>query len=129
MIDGMNDLIDWLNAQLKARDWTNSKLAQKSGLAPSTISMVLSDRASPGWDFCKGVARAFGVPAEQVFRRAGLLPPRAGSSEGEEQLLYHFEQLTATDQELAIAMLETMAERRTEYVTGEGLAAGAAAPA
>ena len=67
--------IDWLNGQLQERDWTYSKLSKRMGVVPSTVSMVLSGKTSPTWEFCAGVAQALGQPPEDVFRRAGLLPP------------------------------------------------------
>jgi transcriptional regulator with XRE-family HTH domain len=115
MIDGMNSFVDWLNTQLAQRDWTNSKLAQKSGMAPSTISMVISRQANPGWDFCKAVASAFGIPPEHVFRRAGLLSPKPESDEEVEELLYYYEQLSPQEQRHLLITARALSEARSEY--------------
>jgi DNA-binding XRE family transcriptional regulator len=37
--------------------------------------MLISGHNNPGPDLCLGIARAFHIPAEEVFRRAGILPP------------------------------------------------------
>lgn len=47
------------------------------GVVPSTVSVVLSGKVLPTWEFCYGVAQSFRVPPEDVFRLAGLLPPVA----------------------------------------------------
>jgi hypothetical protein len=47
--------------------------ALKEILGHSTISMVISGQSNAGWEFCKGVALAFDVPPDQVFRRAGRM--------------------------------------------------------
>jgi len=111
MIDRMNDFIDWLNEELSSRGWSNSEVARRSGLAPSTISMVLSGTANPGWDFCKKVADALKIPPEAVFRKAGLLPARPDGSELIEELLHYFGQLSPEDQERALAIVRALAEQ------------------
>jgi transcriptional regulator with XRE-family HTH domain len=115
MIDGMNSFVDWLNAQLAQRDWTNSKLAQKSGLAPSTISMVISRQANPGWGFCKAVANAFGIPPEHVFRRAGLLSPKPETDEDVEELLHYYERLSPQEQRHLLITARALSEARSGY--------------
>jgi len=39
------------------------------------ISLVISGRAKAGNIFCNKIARAFHIPSEIIFRKAGLLPP------------------------------------------------------
>lgn len=75
------NFVDWLTDELKARGWSNSELARRSGMAQSTISMIISRHSNPGWDFCAKIASAFSLPADQVFRRAGLLPPLPASDD------------------------------------------------
>lgn len=68
------DFASWLNDELSARGWTYSELARRAGVVASTVSMVASGKSSPGFDLCQGIARAFAVPLETVYRKAGLLP-------------------------------------------------------
>lgn len=66
---------DWLEQELKNRRWRQTDLAQAMGMSDSTISHLLAGNRNPGPDLCNGIARAFGIPPEEVFRMAGLLPP------------------------------------------------------
>ena len=68
------DFVTWLNGELNKRGWSNSELHRRSGMANSTISMILGGQKKPGWDFCAAIAKALGEPPEKVFRLAGLLP-------------------------------------------------------
>lgn len=71
----MNDFIIWLMAELDKRGWTYSELAQRASVSQSTISMLMSRHNQPGNELCLGIARAFKLPPEDVFRKAGILPP------------------------------------------------------
>ncbi len=80
-----NEFVTWLTREADKRGWSNSELARRAGLAPATVSLVISGQRRAGWDFCAGIARAFGIEPDNVFRRAGLLPPLPESvAEGEE---------------------------------------------
>ncbi len=63
----------WLNGELSARGWSDYYLAKKSGLTPSVISRARAGTL-PKWDACVKIARGLDLPAEIVFRAAGLLP-------------------------------------------------------
>ena len=67
--------IKWLSAEIDDRGWTLREMARRSDLTHVAISNVLNEVRNPGVEFCLKVARAFHVPPERVFRRAGLLPP------------------------------------------------------
>lgn len=68
------DFSDWLTEELNSRGWTYSELARRAEISHSTVSTVVSRASRPGPDFCLGIARAFSLPPEEVFRKAGLLP-------------------------------------------------------
>jgi transcriptional regulator with XRE-family HTH domain len=74
----MKDFVNWLIGEMNSRGWSNSELARRAGVVHSTISLVLSSKSSPGPDLCLGLARAFRMPPEEVFRIAGLLPALPG---------------------------------------------------
>ena len=65
----------WLQAELEHRGWDQAELARRSEVTPAQISRILSQTRRPGPDACLAIARALRVPPEEVFRRAGLLPP------------------------------------------------------
>jgi transcriptional regulator with XRE-family HTH domain len=69
------DFIAWLEEEMEQRRWQKSDLSRASGISHSAISLVLSGDRGIGPDFCNGIARAFRIPPEEVFRRAGILPP------------------------------------------------------
>ena len=52
-----------------------SELAQKSKLSASQISRILKLESTPSQDAIVSMARALRLPAEDLFRSAGLLPP------------------------------------------------------
>lgn len=68
------DLTEWLDGERQARGWSLRELGRRAGVSHAQVSHVLSGSAIPGWDFCVGMARALGLPPEDVMRRAGLLP-------------------------------------------------------
>lgn len=70
----MSDFGEWLSGEAHHRGWSLNELARRAGRGSSTVSMVANGLNRPGWDFCVGMARALGLPPEDVMRRAGLLP-------------------------------------------------------
>lgn len=73
--------LKWLAEEMNTRRWKPGDLAREADLSQSMISYVLSEQRNPGPDFCLGIAKAFAVPPELVFRRAGLLPALPGSAD------------------------------------------------
>ena len=73
-----NDFVTWLSKEMEDRGWNNSELARRAGLVPSAVSQVIAGNRGTGPEFCRSVARAFHMPPELVFRKAGLLPPLPG---------------------------------------------------
>lgn len=71
-----NDFVTWLNDELATQGWSRADLARATGLHKGSISNVLNGQRQPSVDFVMAVARAFKMPPEELFRRAGLLPPR-----------------------------------------------------
>lgn len=72
----IEDFGTWLKSELDVRGWRQADLAKAANLHSGSVSNVLNGQRRPGPDFVMGVARALKLPAEEVFRRAGLLPPR-----------------------------------------------------
>jgi transcriptional regulator with XRE-family HTH domain len=92
------DFVSWLTGQMDQHSWTNSELARRAEVVPSTVSMILSRQKQAGLDFCIGVSRALHLPAETVLRKAGLLPARPEDSEITSELVYVFNQLGHEEQ-------------------------------
>ncbi len=100
-----NVLVDWITKETENRGWSMRELARRANLSHATISNVLSQQRRPGWDFCVGIAQAFQVPPETVFRKAGLLPSKPETSEQAEEALHLFQQLSPEKQRLALKTL------------------------
>ncbi len=67
-----SDFSQWLEGELKARDWRQKDLIAHSGISSGLISQILSGQRMPGVDTCRAIARAFGMRDIQVLEIAGL---------------------------------------------------------
>jgi transcriptional regulator with XRE-family HTH domain len=96
--------VGWLNSELELRGWSRSEAARRGGISSSAMDKVLNGHANPGVNFCRGIAAAFGLRLEDVYRLAGLLPPApaAASDTGGEALLRRLRRLPAVDQEYVL---------------------------
>ncbi len=107
----MNDFFTWLNNQLEHRGWTYADLSRASGLSRSAISLTIGGRNSVTWEFCYALAKAFGIPAENVFREAGLLPP-APRDEDMKRLSDQAKYLTPANLDLLIDLAQVLYKRQ-----------------
>lgn len=71
--EATSEFIQWLNQELSLRGWSDNQLARQAGISHSVISRARSG-ILPKWEACEALATALGLPAEVVFRKAGLLP-------------------------------------------------------
>jgi len=71
----MDDFLIWLNDELASRSWSYNTLAKRAGLSTSAVHATVTGKNKITWEFCASVSKAFGVPTETVFRKAGLLSP------------------------------------------------------
>jgi transcriptional regulator with XRE-family HTH domain len=109
--------IDWLDRELAERGWNDYQLAHRAGLSHSVISKARRGH-TPRWEACAAIAGALRLPAELVFRRAGLLPPLPEDESALAELRALIPQLTPRDrQELVqIARLKLrLAEARRRH--------------
>lgn len=94
---GREAFVAWVLEELQKRGWSQSELARRAFVTRSGINKLLSGERNPGPVLCVAIAKAFKLPAEEVCRRAGVIPrPRSHSEnlEDEEELLYHFRKMT-----------------------------------
>jgi transcriptional regulator with XRE-family HTH domain len=71
----IEDFSLWLQGELDKRGWTKADLAKHSGLSPSQISRAMTGERGLGEKSVSLVAVALRLPAEEVYRAAGFLPP------------------------------------------------------
>jgi transcriptional regulator with XRE-family HTH domain len=84
----MNNFYEWLQAEIEDRNWSQAEFAKKSGISASQVSRVISGLRPPGNEFIEATSHALRLPPEEVFRRAGLLPPKPVKTEAIEELLH-----------------------------------------
>jgi len=78
---------DWVRQEIDKRGWQQKALARLAGISEAQVSRVLSGEREAGADFCLGLAFALSLPPVEVFRRAGLLPPRTDPNPTQTELL------------------------------------------
>ncbi len=93
-----NKFADWLNSNLNERGWNQNDLVQRSGLSQGAVSKVLSGLRNPGLEFCEGMAKAFHIPVEIVFEKAGYIKPKTNIDHELEELNYQISQLPPEEQ-------------------------------
>lgn len=91
--------IEWLEDELQERSWNGSELSRRSGMSQASVSMVLSGRRQAGNEFCDGVAKAFKMPPETVYRIAGLLPVKPNADEVVLEITHLSEKLDEANRE------------------------------
>ena len=95
----------WLENELKEREMSQSELARRAKVTRAAINNILSGSRGPGTDLAKGIAKAFDIPPEQVYRAAGLLPVGANVDEYTEQIVYETKDLTRREKEEVLAYI------------------------
>lgn len=83
--------VEWIDSELEAREWTRADLARKAGITESSLSLIYSGGRSPGKKTCDGIAKAFRLPPDQVYRIAGILPMKPNNDETVTEIvhIYH----------------------------------------
>jgi transcriptional regulator with XRE-family HTH domain len=76
---------EWLSEKLTEKELSQAELARRAGTTQSAISLVLSENRNPGPEFCEKIARGLKISLEEVYRAAGLLPPKSKADEIIEQ--------------------------------------------
>ncbi len=106
----METFTDWLEHELKKRDWRLSNLAKKAGIDTGSVSRILNGTRQPGPEVCRAIARAFNYSPEIVFRQARLLPPAPEPDLEVEEAIRLFEQLAADDRKRILQTLRAWTE-------------------
>jgi len=98
-------LSTWLNTELRERGWTERELARRAGLSHTAINNALSGQYKTRLDTYRGIAHAFEMSLEDVFRAAGVLPPLLPPVAEEEEMIALFRGLPPTQRAAALYML------------------------
>jgi transcriptional regulator with XRE-family HTH domain len=105
------ELVTWLTAELEARGWSQSELAEHAGSKPGSISQVFAG-LRPGLKLCKGIAHALNVPEETVLVLAGHLTQKPDLSAEERSLVHKFRLLPPDDQKEFLKFIDLRLTRR-----------------
>ena len=101
----MENLTDFLEAELARRSWRPADLARAAGVPDATISHILNGSRRAGPDVCNALARALDKQPERIFRLAGLLPPLPPAVEEEQEAVRILRGLSPDLREAAMRML------------------------
>lgn len=113
------DFIKWLENELKERDLSQAKLARMAGFSRSAVNGVLTGARNPGIDLCEGIARAFKLQPEEVFRKAGLLPERPKSDELTKEAEFLLTQMPEAKRQQAITFIRFLAQDKGDTNAAE----------
>lgn len=116
----MEAFVSWINSELNERGWSRSEAARRGGFSPSALDKVIGGFSRPGPKLCRGLAHAFDMSLEEVFRKAELLPTKSRPRsirdrrvvyevDTEELILSLWRTLSAEDQERIRDMMERLA--------------------
>ena len=112
---------EWLSHQIYMRQWDQKMLAHMSGVTAAQISRIINGTRRPGPESLMGIAAALKVPPEELFRRAGLLPPRGATANDMaryDDMVATIASLTPENQKLVFDLLERI--KRSEEAARNG---------
>lgn len=105
---------DWIIEELEKQGWSQSVLARKAGISRQAVSDYINQRRKPDNEALKGIAHAFRLPQETVFRAAGILPNHPGTDEDFEELKHLFNQMSDEEQLEFLAIGRVKIDLRTK---------------
>lgn len=96
---------EWILHELEVREWSQSDLARNSNISTSQITRILNGQRNAGEETVRAFAKALKLPPEQVFRAAGLLPPKPEVNELIEQIIHETHDMPEIDQQEVLAYI------------------------
>jgi transcriptional regulator with XRE-family HTH domain len=100
----------WLREEMDSRRWMPKDLADRSGVTLAQVTRVLSGEQGAGAKFLRGIAEAFNMPQETVFRLAGVLNDEEMADVKEDEAARKIRRLLAAlepdERERAVRLLE-----------------------
>lgn len=107
------DFSDWLLNEINKRGWSQAELARRAGISRQIISNYINrQREKPDSDVLVSISRALNLPAETVFRAAGLLPPVSEDTEYQEEFFHLLSQLSPQERQEILELLRFKAARQ-----------------
>ena len=115
---GNSSFTQWLSAEVEERGWTFGELGRRANLSSGMMSKVMTESALPSWNFCLKTSRALQMPAEDVFRIAGLLPSLPPEVAEEREAISILRSLSTRMRQAAMTMLRALAREEGAPVGG-----------
>jgi len=104
---------EWLNGELRERDWSQANLARRAGRPRQTISGYVNARVkSPDPNVLADIARAFGYPPEQVMRQAGVITTQDENPPGLAEWIHIFRIADEEERERLLDYARYIRDRR-----------------
>lgn len=88
-----------------------SRLTRKD---QGVISRILSGERNPSNETLESIARALKLPTEEVFRVAGVLPPKPDSDPWVEEMDHLLSEIKEEDREMVRKLLRTYADKEAD---------------
>lgn len=66
--------MNWLEQQLREKNWSIRELGRRSDINASDISKILSGKRKPTLETYAKISEGLELPLERIFRIAGILP-------------------------------------------------------
>jgi len=108
----MTTFVDWLFSEMENRNWTQADLARAAHLSRGAIGNIIREERNPSPDSLHGIAKAFSLPPEVVFRKAGLLPPEREAVHGMAELREVYSLLPESDRQELLEIARLKLERQ-----------------
>jgi len=81
----MTKFTDWLESELKSKNMSPADLARATRKDQSIVSRILRGEREPRPQTLNAIAHALKISPEEIYRAAGLLPPKPDAEELIEQ--------------------------------------------
>lgn len=103
-----SDFVDWLDAEVEAGRLSQADIANTGLVSRSAVSLLFSRTTkSLSFEMCEAIAVATKLPLEEIYRKAGLLPPvPTDNDEMDKRILHLIKQLPASEKEKYAKRLE-----------------------
>jgi transcriptional regulator with XRE-family HTH domain len=97
------DALGKIKRMQKEKGWSGNLLAKKSGLTPSTISMMFIRNNQPTIPTLEAICGAFGITLSQFFADNDMPP---GLSPDQKNLLEHWNRLGDDHKEVILMLIK-----------------------
>ena len=105
-MDKFEEFSEWLEKELRQRDWSRSDLARAMGVDTAVVSNIMNGVRGIGTDSCRAIARALGVFQLEVFTRGGLIEPVQNHDNESERLIALYRSLPEEKRQAAFMMMQ-----------------------